>query len=164
MEPQHHFGQETSAIDVKDLLLAAPVNASGVVGSRKHGPFSCVKRLTCVCVHGGGCSCWYKPGPCTVPFSPGWILLFLSSSMLYYNTLLHKGLSRRLACPSLAGAHPRLDVRPRQGSSITLVAVSRKRAHIVPLVHMHTYLEAKTGTLTPRSYSRMPPLGCAAQQ
>lgn len=27
MEPQHHLGQETTAIDVKDLLAAAPVNA-----------------------------------------------------------------------------------------------------------------------------------------
>lgn len=25
MEPQHHMGQETSAIDVKDLLAAMPV-------------------------------------------------------------------------------------------------------------------------------------------
>eukprot|EP00752_Nemacystus_decipiens_P003659 g3373.t1 len=33
VEPQHHFGQETSAIDVKDLLKSAPVNAAGVGAS-----------------------------------------------------------------------------------------------------------------------------------
>ena len=27
VEPQHHMGQETTAIDVKDLLAAAPVRA-----------------------------------------------------------------------------------------------------------------------------------------